>query len=351
MALRAMPRLHVVRPSDANETLDLVERCLRDPQPGAHRAGAHAPGRPGARRRRRRASAAGAWRGGYVVRERRRRALHPRGHRLGGRPLPRAPQTSSRERGVATRVVALPCWRCFDAQDAAYRDAVLAPRRPRSRSRRARRSAGSATSTTRWAWTASACRRRGPSPSSTSGIGPAALVAHVERALGRARDDAAPTLYERAARARGSTTSAATGSTTGRWPAWSTTGVRGVTSNPSIFAKALATSSSVRRRRSPRTPGSDPEALFEALAVGRRARRLRRPGGGPRARRRTSGAPARAATATASSPWRSRPAWPTTPRPPWRRRCASPPSRRPAEPDDQDPRDARGAARDHRGAG
>ncbi|MDE3065776.1 MAG: transketolase, partial [Acidobacteriota bacterium] len=31
MALRAMPNLHVVRPSDANETLDLVERLLRDP--------------------------------------------------------------------------------------------------------------------------------------------------------------------------------------------------------------------------------------------------------------------------------------------------------------------------------
>ena len=28
MALRAMPKLHVVRPSDANETLDLVERFL-----------------------------------------------------------------------------------------------------------------------------------------------------------------------------------------------------------------------------------------------------------------------------------------------------------------------------------
>ena len=28
MSLRAMPHLHVVRPSDANETLDLVEQFL-----------------------------------------------------------------------------------------------------------------------------------------------------------------------------------------------------------------------------------------------------------------------------------------------------------------------------------
>ena len=28
-------------------------------------------------------------------------------------------------RGIATRVVALPCWRCFDEQPAVYRDAVL----------------------------------------------------------------------------------------------------------------------------------------------------------------------------------------------------------------------------------
>src|ERR1019366_4850146 len=32
-ALRAMPRLHVVRPSDANETLRLVEGFLRDAAP------------------------------------------------------------------------------------------------------------------------------------------------------------------------------------------------------------------------------------------------------------------------------------------------------------------------------
>ena len=33
MALRAMPHLHVVRPSDANETLDLVEQFLSAPEP------------------------------------------------------------------------------------------------------------------------------------------------------------------------------------------------------------------------------------------------------------------------------------------------------------------------------
>ena len=33
MALRAMPALHVVRPSDANETLNLVEEFLSSPEP------------------------------------------------------------------------------------------------------------------------------------------------------------------------------------------------------------------------------------------------------------------------------------------------------------------------------
>lgn len=43
-------------------------------------------------------------------------------------------------------------------------------------------------------------------------------------------------------------------------------GVRGVTSNPSIFAKALATSSAYDERIAA-SPERDPEALFEALAV------------------------------------------------------------------------------------
>ena len=40
MSLRAMPNLHVVRPSDANETLDLVEQFLsaKEPPTTAHRA-------------------------------------------------------------------------------------------------------------------------------------------------------------------------------------------------------------------------------------------------------------------------------------------------------------------------
>jgi len=124
MALRAMPHLHVVRPSDANETLDLVERLLRDPHPAPTAlvlTRQEVPVMGGADAE---ASAANAWRGGYVVRE------HPDarftlvgtgsevGHCLSA-------QATLADRGIAARVVALPCWRCFDAQDESYRDEVL----------------------------------------------------------------------------------------------------------------------------------------------------------------------------------------------------------------------------------
>ena len=123
-ALRAMPRLHVVRPSDANETLMLVEEFLRDTSPAttalvlsrqdvAVMSGEDA-----------RASREGAAKGGYVVRENpeARYTLVATGsevqHCLGASDALGA-------QGVATRVVALPCWRCFDAQPQVYRDSVL----------------------------------------------------------------------------------------------------------------------------------------------------------------------------------------------------------------------------------
>jgi transketolase len=124
MALRAMPHLHVVRPSDANETLDLVERLLRDPHPAPTAlvlTRQEVPVMGGADAE---ASAANAWRGGYVVREDSgaRFTLVGTGSEV-AHCL--AAQATLAERNIATRVVALPCWRCFDAQDANYRDEVL----------------------------------------------------------------------------------------------------------------------------------------------------------------------------------------------------------------------------------
>jgi len=124
MALRAMPRLHVVRPSDANETLDLVERLLHDPRPAptalvlTRQDVAVFEGDDA------RASAQGAWRGGYVVRD----AVDAVFTLVAtGSEVQHCltAQSTLLGRGVAARVVALPCWRCFDAQEAAYRDAVL----------------------------------------------------------------------------------------------------------------------------------------------------------------------------------------------------------------------------------
>ena len=129
MALRAMPVLHVERPSDANETLDLVERFLTDERPAPTAlvltrqdvpvlAGADAD-----------ASRAGARRGGYVLREHAnaRATLVGTGSEVA---LCLAACDELAGSGVVTRVVALPCWRCFDEQDDAYRDEVLRPSVP-----------------------------------------------------------------------------------------------------------------------------------------------------------------------------------------------------------------------------
>ena len=123
-ALRAMPTLHVVRPSDANETLALVESFLRHPSPPttamvltrqdiAVLSGEDA-----------RASIRGAHRGGYVLREN----VNARFTLVGtGSEVQHCLTASEQlaELGINTRVVALPCWACFDEQDSAYRASVL----------------------------------------------------------------------------------------------------------------------------------------------------------------------------------------------------------------------------------
>jgi len=125
-ALRAIPNLWFVRPGDANETaaawalaverrggpvaLSLTRQKLPTLEGTAELA------RDGVRR------------GGYVLRE-----------AAGGRPALILIATGSELQlavgaaalleadGTPTRVVSLPCWERFDAQDAAYRDAVLPP--------------------------------------------------------------------------------------------------------------------------------------------------------------------------------------------------------------------------------
>jgi transketolase len=124
MALRAMPNLHVVRPSDANETVDLVEQYLtaKEPAPTAlilSRQDVQTFNADEAA-----ASAKGARRGGYVVRENDAAvfSLVATGSEVS--VCLRASEQLA-DKGIATRVVALPCWRCFDEQPEEYRRDVL----------------------------------------------------------------------------------------------------------------------------------------------------------------------------------------------------------------------------------
>jgi transketolase len=125
-ALRAIPNLWLVRPGDANETTAAwalaVER--RDGPVALALTRQKLPVLAGTARLARQ----GVGRGGYVLRE-----------ASGGAPqlivigtgselqLAVAAAEALQAEGIPTRVVSLPCWERFEAQDQAYRDAVLPP--------------------------------------------------------------------------------------------------------------------------------------------------------------------------------------------------------------------------------
>ncbi len=124
MALRAMPNLHVVRPSDANETIDLVEQYLTTKEPPPTALVLTRQDVQTFNEGERAASAKGARRGGYVVKENDEAVftLVATGSEVS--VCLRASEQLA-EDGFATRVVALPCWRCFDDQPVEYRREVL----------------------------------------------------------------------------------------------------------------------------------------------------------------------------------------------------------------------------------
>ena len=124
MALRAMPQLHVVRPSDANETLDLVEQFLDAPTPHTTALVLSRQDMPVFGGDEAAASARGARFGGYVLRERGDAVFTLVGT---GSELAHCLDASEEldAKGISVRVVALPCWRCFDEQPDAYRESVL----------------------------------------------------------------------------------------------------------------------------------------------------------------------------------------------------------------------------------
>ncbi|MFL5643615.1 MAG: transketolase [Chloroflexota bacterium] len=125
-ALRAIPNLWFVRPGDANEAAAAwalaVERT--DGPVALALTRQKLPTLPGTDRLAR----DGVARGGYILRE-----------AAGGGPeliligtgselqLAVAAAEALEEDGIPTRVVSLPCWERFDAQDQAYRDEVLPP--------------------------------------------------------------------------------------------------------------------------------------------------------------------------------------------------------------------------------
>jgi transketolase len=129
-ALRAIPGLWVVRPGDANETAAAwglaVERT--DGPVALALSRQKLPTLPGTAER----APDGIPRGGYVLRQGSGEAagtdpgliLVATGSELA---LAMAVADAMEADGVSTRVVSLPCWERFEAQDADYRDAVLPP--------------------------------------------------------------------------------------------------------------------------------------------------------------------------------------------------------------------------------
>ena len=137
-ALRAIPNLWFVRPGDANETAAAwalaVERT--DGPVALALTRQKLPTLPGTDELAR----DGVARGGYVLRD-----------AAGGAPeliligtgselqLAFAAAEALEEDGIPTRVVSLPCWERFEAQDQAYRDEVLPPAVRKRGQRRGRR--------------------------------------------------------------------------------------------------------------------------------------------------------------------------------------------------------------------
>jgi transketolase len=132
-ALRAIPNLTVIRPGDANETVAAwicaVER--RDGPTALILTRQKLPVLPGTAEKAR----PGVARGGYVLREASGDTARPdliaiaTGSEL---QLAMAAAEALEKEGIRTRVVSLPSWERFEAQDDSYRDSVL-PRGCRKR--------------------------------------------------------------------------------------------------------------------------------------------------------------------------------------------------------------------------
>ena len=124
MSLRAMPGLHVVRPSDANEAIDCARQALTGDNDFPIALILSRQDLPVLAGDAAQASRQGFDKGGYVVRERGNAvaSIAATGSEVS---VALAAADLLAERGVEVRVVALPCWTCFDEQPRDYRESVL----------------------------------------------------------------------------------------------------------------------------------------------------------------------------------------------------------------------------------
>ena len=188
-SLRAMPRLRLIRPADANETAAAWRVAIGSR--GADRAGAHPPGRPRARGHRRRRRRSRRLRAGRPGRRRRGPTSSSSAPAARWRCASR-PATQLAADGVATRVVSMPSWDLFAAQDPTpTRTRCCRPRCPRSRSRPAPASAGTAGPTTASASTASGPRPRAQWRSHNLGFNPDNVAERARQLIDDLQEDLA----------------------------------------------------------------------------------------------------------------------------------------------------------------
>lgn len=127
MALRAMPNLHVVRPADAAEAAEAWKMALlrRQGPTGLVLTRQKVPTFD----REKLGAASGLHRGAYVLSPEPAGAppkalLLATGSEV---QLAMGAQAELAKTGIATRVISMPCWEAFEAQDKAYQDSVLPP--------------------------------------------------------------------------------------------------------------------------------------------------------------------------------------------------------------------------------
>ncbi|MDE1566135.1 transketolase [Actinotignum sanguinis] len=123
-AYRAIPRLNIVRPADANETAAAWRGALEKVDGGPTGLILTRQGVPVLEG----TSTEGVLKGGYVLADSPTGTVDVQLLATGSEvQLAVAAQQSLAEQGVGARVISLPCLEWFEAQDQAYRDAVILP--------------------------------------------------------------------------------------------------------------------------------------------------------------------------------------------------------------------------------